>query len=246
MGWNELSFRTSSDGSFLRLNDETVIEVPVTQLIRRSGRSQLCIGFRTVEDEHYSIDYTDLRTRFVLEGASRTFTQSGSEQDAWEECIMSTQVQSYIASDAIDSWIVLDFIVSHDTNWAIGIIYHNNFDQDTNFGEFSLANISRGDSQNEQYQVTHYRWDEIWFGYLRLYSESAPGPPLNVRRGAKNRLEFETSRYGTSMFLNGEKISEVPVSDLKRREGSVNICALTRGDEEPHVIRIADLWAWAE
>lgn len=246
MGWNELSFRTSSDGSFLRLNDETVIEVPVTQLIRRSGRSELCIGFRTAEDEHYSIAYTDLRTRFVTRGASRTFTQSGSEQDAWEECFLSTQVPSYIASDATDSWMVLDFIVSHATNWAISIIYHDNFDWDARDGEYAVAHVAGIVSEDEQYRVRHYRWDDITFSYLVLRSESAPAPPLNIGRGAKNRLEFETSRYGTSIFLNGKKISEVPVRDLNRQEGTVKLCALTPDEGEPQVIRIADLWAWAD
>ena len=52
-GPNELSFRSTSNGSFLRLNDETVIEVPVSHMIRRFGRSQLCIGILPGEKDRY-------------------------------------------------------------------------------------------------------------------------------------------------------------------------------------------------
>ena len=69
----------------------------------------------------------------------------------------------------------------------------------------------------------------------------------NDTLGGRNILEFETSANGSWLRLNGEKILEVPASDLTRREGTTKLCVgLIRGEEEPYTISYADLWAWTE
>jgi len=234
-GWNELSFRTSSDGSFLRLNDHTAIEVPASQLIRRNGWSSLCVGFHSIEDEAYSIQYSDLRTRFVREGVSGSLTYSGFN-DGNLECPTTTTDHAFIASDAIDSWIVLDFVAPNVDRWSVGIVYngstHNN----------SRMIIGRNGTS---YRALHTHYDNGRFSNEQegVISDSS----VNNSLGEKYRLEFETNHQGSSLFLNGEKVLQVPSSQLARRPGEARLCAnFYLGETDPYTIRFSDLWAWAE
>ena len=236
---NELAFRTSADGSFLRLNDETVIEVQASQLIRRSGWSSLCIGFHSEEDEPYSVSYTDLRTRFVRNGVSGSLTSIDSDDEWWDECKRNTSGLAYISSKATDSWILLDFVVPRGTEWNINFIYHDNWSISDLESSFSMASIHSNDSK---YIVRHYTWEKMYRRFHGLLAESYTGPPLKI--GQKNRLEFQTSRHGTSIFINGVKVSEVNDSDLERREGSVWLCA--GQSNESYTIHLSDLWAWTD
>ena len=238
---NELAFRTSADGSFLRLNDETVIEVPASQLIRRSGWSSLCIGFHSEEDEPYSIPYSDLRTRFVHAGVSGSLTHSGSNVDWWVECTKVVSAPSYLASSATDSWIVFDFVVPNGTEWRIDFIYHDNYELSDNESGFTVSTIG---GHGSEFGVNHYRYDNLWNRYQGMVRESFADPPMND--GRKNRVEFQTSRHGTSIFINGVKVSEVKGSELVRREGSLRLCAQHSDEKPPYTIRLSDLWAWAD
>ena len=76
-GLNELSFRTTSDGSFLRLNEETVIEVPASLLIRRNGRSQLCVGFHSVKMNRTRFSILTCGLSSSREGASGLLINGG-------------------------------------------------------------------------------------------------------------------------------------------------------------------------
>ena len=234
-GLNELSFRTSSDGSFLRLNDETVIEVPASLLIRRNGRSQLCIGFHSGEDEPYSIRYSDLRTKFVREGASGHLIHGGPDDDN-VGCPTSRRDQAYITSYAADSWIVLDFVAPEVEEWSIGFIYH----RDT--GNSSRTMISRS---GHSYYAQHVNYDTA--GSSREPAEYISDSLVNTGLGQENRLEFETTQYGGSLFLNGQKVLSVPNSQFTRRRGEMRLCAaFYAGETEPYTIQFSDLWAWAE
>ena len=237
---NELAFRTSSDGSFLRLNDETVIEVPASQLIRRNGSSKLCVGFRSAEDETYSIDYTDLRTRFARNGVSGNLTHNGLD-DGKIECPTDYSDHAHFSRDAADSWVVLDFVVPEVAYWSIGFVYHDDA------GKQSRTAISRsGYFANGYFEtVGHSNYDN---------GETNRGPNgiiprslINAGLGEKNRLEFETTQHGSTLFLNGEKVLDVPSERLTRQRGSVRLCTgLYEGEMEPYTIRFSNLWAWAE
>lgn len=233
--FNELSFRTTSNGSVLRLNDENVIEVQASQLIRRYGWSSLCVGFHSDEDERYSIRYTDLRTRFVREGASGSLSHS-IPGDGNIGCPDYTSDAAYVGRDAINSWVVLDFIAPDVEKWSIGFVYHSSG------GINSRTNVYREGYSYYVNQVSYDNgeWDHVQTEYVQSrYIETASGK--------QNRLEFETTQRGSSLFLNGKKVLEVPGSQLTRRQGTVKFCAgLYSGETEPYTIRFSDLWAWAE
>lgn len=233
---NELSFRTSSSGSFLRLNDEAVIEVPASQLIRRNGRSSVCVGFHSEEDDRYSIRYWDLRTRFASEGVSGSV--SHSDPDSGEiACPVSISDDAYFSSDARDSWAVFDFVTPHVEKWSLAFVHHDNA------RKHSRTTVARDDYS--YYSVSHLsynngKWNEI-------HSENIQGSMFKWGSREKNRLEFETTRYGTSLFLNGEKVVDAPVSPAIRQQGGVRLCAGINEDEAaPYTINYSDLWVWAE
>ena len=231
--WNELSFRTTSSGSFLRLNDESAIEVPATQLSRRFGWSQLCVGFHSSENDPYSIRYRDLRTRFGREGVSGSLTNDGLD-DSKVKCPSYTTEIAYIARNATDAWFVVDFTVPDVEKWSFGVIYHS---------------IDRWNSRTYIYRngYSHYGdhttyEDGDFVDEPREFISSS-----RLTAGEKVRLEFETTSRGSSMYLDSEKVMSVSGADLTRRIGAVKLCAgLISGEAEPYTIRFSDLWAWAE
>ena len=231
--WNELSFRTTSRGSFLRLNDELAIEVPASQLSRRIGWSQLCVGFHTGEDDPYSIRYRDLRTRFAREGGSGSLSHSIPD-DNKVECPTYTTDIAYIDSNAIDTWLVVDFTVPSVDRWSFGIIYHG-ID-----GWNSRSYVYRNGTSNYADHSTYE--DGEFIDAPREFISSSRLPA-----GRRVRLEFETTSSGSSLYLDSEKVLDVAGRDLTRRIGSARLCAgLISGETEPYTIRFSDLWAWAE
>lgn len=226
---NELSFRSTPSGSSLRLNDDTVIEVPASQLIRRSGWSRLCVGFYQSEDEPYSIRYSDLRTRFVRNGVSGSLTHDGN-YDRYVGCPTHTLDVAHITRYATDSWLVLDFIVPSVDEWSFGIIYHGVAGRDSRTYVYSFGIL--------RYAAHTIYHDGEFIDEPRRYISSA---------GPKVRLEFETTSRGSSMYLNGSKVFDVSSGNLNRRTGTVDLCTgITGGEQEPYSIRFSDLWAWAE
>ena len=231
--WNELSFRTTSSGTFLRLNDESAITVPASQLSRRIGWSQLCVGFHTGEDDPYSIRYRDLRTRFAREGSSSSLSHDGLE-DARVECPRYTSEIAYISGDATDAWFVLDFTVPNVNKWSIGIIYHDIA------GWESRTYIFRNEYSRYARHSTYE--DGEFVDGPREYIASD-----RLTAGTTVRLEFETTSRGSSLYLDSEKVLDVSGADLTRRIGSARLCAgLISGETEPYTIRFSDMWAWAE
>jgi len=233
---NELSFRTSSDGSFLRLNDEIVIEVPASQLIRRNGRSRLCVGFLAGEDEPYSMRYWDFRKRFARARVSGSLTHSGNHEDRRIVCPMITTDHAFLSDHATDSWVVLDFVAPDVGNWSIALVHQDRWSNN------SRTVIQRN---GNLYYVYHTNFDDGQFhdGVI----ERVPGSSVNRGFGETNRLEFETTEYGTSLFLNGEKVLDVPSVTVTRRLGSVRLCTgLYEEELEPYTIRYSNLWAWTD
>lgn len=231
--FNELSFVTSSRGSFLRLNDVEVISVAASQLTRRFGWSQLCVGFHSSEDAPYSIRYRDLRTRFAREGVSGSLSHTIPD-DGKVECPAYTTENAYIERYATDSWFVLDFTVPNVEKWSFGVIYHGIE------GWNSRTYVSRnGDSRYARHST--YENGEFAEGPRESISSSL------LAAGTTVRLEFETTSLGSKMFIDGSKILDVPGRDLTRRNGSTRLCAgLISGETAPYTIRFSDFWAWAE
>ena len=231
--WNELSFRTTSRGSYLRLNDEAAIEVPASQLSRRIGWSQLCVGFHSSEDDRYSIRYRDLRTRFGREGASGNLSHSLPD-DGMVECPNFTWAYAYIDGSATDSWFVLDFTVPDVENWSFGVLYHDIEGSD------SRTYVYRNGYSHYADHTTYEDGDFV-DGPREFISSS------RLTAGKKVRLEFETTANGSSLYLDSSRVLDVAGGSLTRRIGSVRLCAgLISGETEPYTIRFSDLWAWAE
>lgn len=231
--WNELSFRTSAGGSYLRLNGENVIEVPASQLIRRYGRSQLCVGFHSHEDSPYSIRYRDLRSRFTREGVSGSLSHPVPD-DGRVECPIYTTENAYIDRFATDTWFVLDFTVPNVERWSFGVIYHG-------IDGFNSRTYINRNGYSRFAEHTTYA-DGEFEGTPREYISSS----LLVA-GATVRLEFESTSLGSKLYLDGTKILDVPGRELTRRIGSLRLCAgMIGGESEPYTIRFSNLWAWAQ
>ena len=234
---NELVFRTSSDGSFLRLNDEIVIEVPASQLIRRNGWSLLCIGFHSEEDERYSIRYEDLRTRFVREGGSGSLDYDGID-DGQIDCGDDDRGSQVWSTSATALWGMFDFQVqSSIRKWSIGLLYHN-------IGERESAALVYGDDR-VHVGSRHWNHDDGDWEY--------PSPKFVRSDTAKGRVnttytvEFETTSDGTSLWLNGERVLDLDGSDLNPRAGHAQICVGFHNDEsEPYSISFSNLWVWTD
>ena len=232
--YNELAFRTSSNGTFLRLNDEIVIEVPASQLVRRHGWSKVCVGFHSDEYEAYTIRYEDLRTRFDKESQSGNMTVAVADlDDGFIECPTDSWENGYIADNVIDSWTLMDVRFPTVEKWSVGLVYHGIP------RNHSRTILQRNGSSRYAFHTTYQdgsfdRGEEQWLA-------------ASMFKGGHNILEFETSANGSWLRLNGEKILEVPASDLTRREGTTKLCVgLIRGEKEPYTISYADLWAWTE
>lgn len=232
--WNELTFRTSADGSFLRLNDETVIEVPTSQLIRLDGWSELCVGFHSEEDVPYSIRYTDLRTRFAREGASGSIAHREID-DGFIECHEGPNESGYLARSATNAWAVLDFTVPSVDRWSFGFVYHSSggsnsrtYFSDLGSGVY-VEHVNNVDGEIEQ-------------GTDRYISSRL----LKVAP-AKNRLEFETTDQGSWIILNGERVLEIDKHELNRRAGTMRLCVgLYDGENQAYTVHFSDLWAWVD
>ena len=234
---NELSFRTTSNGSYLRLND-FVFEVPNSKLSRKFGKSQLCVGFWSDEEDPYAISYSNLRTQFELEGSSAELTHDGID-DGQINCPEGVYSDSVISERAIDLWAIFDFVAPDITvEWSIGVLYHN-------VGEFESATLVYS---NSPYHLGTRHWSHLdgnWEypdeKYVRIDRR------LLGNAGSVNVFEIETSVKGTWLRLNGEKVLSVATADLVRRSGHAQICVGFHNDElEPYEIAISNLWAWAE
>lgn len=228
---NELVFRTSSNGSFLRLNDEIVIEVPASQLIRRIGWSLLCIGFHSEEDERYSIRYEDLRTRFVREGASGSLTHNGLKPD--EITCPASGENAYISRSVTDSWVILDFTIPAVQKWSIGIVHHG-------ISGFNSRTTIHRNGSSRYAEHTTYRDGDFSDGPSEYLV------PSKFKSG-QNTIEFETTADGNWLRLNGEKVLDVHRTDLTRRGGTTRLCIeLYVNEEAIYTIEYSDLWAWAD
>ena len=234
---NELVFRTSSNGSFLRLNDEIAIEVPASQLVRESGLSRVCVGFRGEETERYLIRYEDLRTRFTREGESwRVRVAESDLDDGKVECPDDRQEDGYIAEVATDSWILMDVKSYSVADWSVGVVYHG-VDRRN-----SRSTIRRDDMS---YYAKHSTYDRGNFDSLPR-KQLSPSR-FNVGLFPGDIVEFETTVNGSWLRLNGRKILEVAGSQLTRRVGSVKVCAnLFSGERAAYEIAFSNLWAWTD
>lgn len=234
---NELVFRTSSSGSFLRLNDEIVIEVPASQLVRRNGWSRICVGFHTDEEERYSVRYEDLRTRFDKRGVSGSINVAiGDLDDGFIECPDYRWSSGFIADDVIDAWVLMDVVFPTVADWSFGVIYH-----DTVSGN-SRSKVYRSDYSHYTDHTTDNNGN-FEDGPLEYISSSR----FNSGIVTIDILEFETTANGSWLRLNGKKILDVDSSELKRRTGSIEVCAnLLKGEPVPYEITYSDLWAWTD
>lgn len=148
-------------------------------------------------------------------------------------CPMSTSNRAFFGS-AVDSWVVLDFILPDVEKWSAGFVYHRQG------GQNSRMTVSgRGGS----YVVSHFNYEDG--DSSEILVETIPSSLLKTGRGEKNRLEFETTRYGSSLFVNGEKVLDVPSEQLRRLLGSISFCAHVHPEEpESYTIHFSNLWAW--
>lgn len=235
--FNELVFRTSSDGSFLRLNDEIVIEVPASQLVRRTGWSKVCVGFHSDEDDVYSIRYEDLRTRFYKAGLAGSLENDGID-DGQIDCGDNDSGHQVWSTSATDLWGVFDFQVQSSVRkWSIGLLYHN-------VGERESVAIVYG-TDGDYVRARHWNRDDGDWDYPS--PKSVRSDTVQGRVNIIYTVEFETTSNGTSLWLNGEQVLDLDGSDLRPRAGHAQICVGFHNDEsEPYGISFSNLWAWTD
>ena len=235
--FNELVFRTSPDGSFLRLNDEIVIEVPASQLVRRNGWSKVCVGFHSDEDDAYSIRYEDLRTRFSREGVSGSLTSDGID-DGKIDCVGYDGGNQVWSTNATALWGVFDFRINASVSkWSVGLLYHDVGDLESG----AIVYI------RESERVWSRHWNH-------LDGEWEYPSPRYVRSGTvtygpttTHTVEFETASNGTSLWLNGERVLGLRLSELSPRAGGAQICVGFHDDEsEPYSVSFSNLWVWTD
>ena len=232
---NELVFRTSSDGTILRLNDKIVLEVPGTNLRRIRGWSQVCVGFHFDEATAYSIDYSDLRTRFTREGVSGSLKTAAMDDDLIG-CANFSFENSLFSDDAIDSWVLLDFGVPRASKWSLGFQYHA-----VNEGSSrAVVIITDGGDVTVHTSGLTGDFSHRTLGFIRVGL-------LKIGPGNPNILEFETTMDGSWLRLNGEKVLDVPVTEQFRRRGISRLCVRWVADEtSPYTVPYSNLWAWTQ
>lgn len=232
-GANVLVFRTSEDGAFLRLNDAVVLDIPASDLARQNGFAEMCVGFRTAEDEHYTLRYGDLRDEWARKNHSGSIFHDG-EAAEFVGCN-----QLVLSSRTNHAWTLFDFVVPSVSNWSIGIFYHENIRRgavtSTALGMrgseafYSHRNILRGETHGES---TYENFERSLF---------------NRGRNASNTVEFEVDDTGFWLRLNGERVIEIPADQLTPYPGRIEICTGHFIDEtERYQIRYGNLWAWVE
>lgn len=237
-GRNELSFRVSSDDSFLRLNGETVIEIPASQLLRSRGTTMMCVGFDGEEREPYSIHYSDLRAGFWRDGVSGSLSHSNYDTGSIE-CSRKFDDPAFLGF-AEDAWVVLNFVAPDVESWSIGILYNQRG------ADRSDMRITWNRPPILSY-VEHVNYESGQFdegGHDRPHQYLSPDL-INSGPGQTNRLEFETSAHGSSLIVNGMKVLDVPSSRVKKRVGFIRLCIGLYGYESaPYTMHFSDLWAW--
>ena len=231
LGENVLVFRTSESGAFLRLNDETVIRVPASNLTRRTGYAEVCVGFYRFETEPYSVAYSDLRRDFARKDDSGTVLHDGGT-DGYVSCnqlVLSTRTSS--------AWGLFDFVAPATDKWSLALRYHENARR----GAVTRTAIG-WDGSSTFYSHNHW-----------LRGEIAPDEVTGefnrwlIRRGrdALNTVEFELRPDGFWLRLNGEQIISLPADALRPYPGRLEVCAgQFQGETERYQIRYSDLWAW--
>ena len=228
---NVLVFRTSKNGAFLRLNDETVIRVPASDLARRTGYAEVCVGFYTTEDERYSVEYSDLRSDFERKDDAGTVSHNG------EDAEFTSCNQLVLSSRTTTAWGLFDFVAPSVGNWSLAVRYHENARRG------SVTRTAIGSNENGPFYA-HTHWlrgeadpDQV-FGELDAFL---------IRRGrnAFNTVEFELRPEGFWLRLNGEKIIDLPEDALRPFGGRLEICAgQFLGETERYRIHYSNLWAW--
>ena len=234
---NELTFRTSSNGSFLRLNDEIVIEVPASQLVRRNGWSKVCVGFHSDEDEQYSIRYEDLRTRFVRSGVSGSLISDGIA-DGKIDCVGYDDGNHVWSVSATALWGVFDFRVNPSvTKWSIGLLYHDVGDLESG----AIVYVRESERVwSRHWNHLNGEWEYPSPRYVRSGTVIGDTPTTHI-------VEFESASSGTSLWLNGERVLDLDLTKISPRAGGAQICVGFHNDEsEPYSIGFSNLWAWTD
>ena len=224
---NELAFRTSSGGTYLRLNDVVVINVPAAELHRLRGWSTVCVGLNADETQRYSIKYTNLRTRFFREGVSGSLTHRDDQF-----CPSRLSNPAFLASNATNVWAILDFVVPDVDEWTLGFVYHDDAASSSN------TYVQRLIDRN---YATHRLIAEFWPEFAAIESNFPRLVP-----GEVYTIEFETSDGGTTLRLDGDPVLVVAGSELIRRRGSASLCVGFSWFDDPYTLRYSNLWAWTQ
>lgn len=232
-GANALVFRTSEDGAFIRLNEETVLEVPASDLVRQSGSSEVCVGFTPNESEPYSVQYSDFRREFARKDDDGTLLHDGesAQNVACNQLVLSPRTNS--------AWGLFDFVAPSVANWSLAVRYHENARRG------SVTRTAIGSNQNGPFYA-HTHWLRGEADEDQVFGEIDAGL---IRRGrnALNTVEFELRPEGFWLRLNGEKIIDLPANDLRPYGGRLEICAgQFLGETERYQIHYSNLWAWVK
>ena len=193
------------------------------------------MGFTAEEEEPYSIQYSDLRTRFMRAGVSGRLNRNDPEPQGIS-CPRSPRDPAHLANSSTDSWVVLDFAMPSVEYWSFGLVYHGTGGRQS---RMILAwNGSRYRVEHVYYDMGEFK-DSVtkWF----------PANLLSTGLEEKNRFEFETTWRGSYLYLNGEKVMHAPGTQVTRRPGGIGLCTgLYEGESEPYTISFSDLWAWSD
>lgn len=213
---NELAFRTSSKGTYVRLNDDFVFDIPAEYLIREPGTSRICVGLRgsTIETESYSIRYADISMPFEHEAVSRVFMKSGTTSRT-AICSTDGPENDNLTLGTINSWAIMDFITPDVQNWSIGI-------NGMKFGK--VDNIRVAGTGNQL----------------------LPTSILRTGRNFRVVLEFGASVAGSWLRLNGRELIWVDRTDSQRSFGATRVCINVAGSNEnrAYSVRFTDIWVW--
>ena len=175
--------------------------------------------------------------------AELTFRGSGrlhnDADDGFIGCTDWTDEPAYIGSSATSGSVEFTFFVPDATRWSIGLLYHN-------WGSDDAATYVYKGSTSTTIRVGH--WTRVAGDVVdSTYPVAVASGTFDHAIGASNRVEIRTDQDGTEVKINDRFAMRVPVSELRPRAGTMEICVGFLSDEQDdYHIDYRRLWAWTE
>ena len=161
--------------------------------------------------------------------------------DGFIGCPEWTSDPAYLSSNATSGSIEFSFDVPVASNWSIGLLYHNRIGSDNDAATYVFKR-----QDNAGVRVGH--WTRVRGDVVdSVYPVAVLSGAFDSTVGSRNKVAIRTDHDGTEVKLNGRFALKVPVTELRPRAGTMEVCVgFLTGESEDYSIDYTGLRAWSE